>query len=738
MIGEDAVNSTTAMLEKLMQIILEIIRMQRDSQRYNSREAAKSSKENAKQPKIKFGEMKKTEYKKMLNAGDKMHRIEVDKNQLEGLNKIAKEIGAKYWVMSTEGNTASVIVPEKFFVQMQGALEEATKLQLTKSPQSLAVHNGAEIISAEDIDMAKAVLSYHDIPTATFKTDGGYMNIVSSDFDGQYKAAMQEISRLKDELKNIDITVFEQTMPFEYINKLDTKIIEATQEMAQYIKLNVPEAELLRTESGEIAVKYPAASEAQIQNCITNYSNDIAAAQDYQAVIIDNTININRDKLLISENTSEYFTRVPNTAGQDYIKIAKDDSALTDGKTISAKIDYDKTYQIFDKDGNLKSELSGRDLAAKYNTKSRSANKKTDIRRYNNDSLDRIEVYNAKENKLVRIGIENADVVRKNLLDCGISPFAAEKLLADIDNSLSDDYKSVFKYNPPSIQNSFSEIKSDMLEQYKVAEKISSAQLVDGFNDTLGKKCCVFDKRINEYVLVPAQENRLKTALAQMGYDVLQTNVIVSEAQKSYSPSGATLEREDIHAQSFETGNAEVSAYKFCNDEHGIILIKQEITDTDVSIKYADINKDTTRPEIEKALKSEFHMQDAASIAELLNCMEKEQLISKAVSTITKDGFEISQVSSDYLKISKDSSTLMLDKNKVDIKQLSNAFGITEKQAEKLSNSLSKSLKAADRKEKSQTLNDIKNAAKKAYEQLSDKKAQPSPEKKISAEFDRS
>lgn len=722
MIGEDAVNSTTAMLEKLMQIILEIIRMQRDSQRYNSREAAKSSKENAKQPKIKFGEMKKTEYKKMLNAGDKMHRIEVDKNQLEGLNKIAKEIGAKYWVMSTEGNTASVIVPEKFFVQMQGALEEATKLQLTKSPQSLAVHNGAEIISAEDIDMAKAVLSYHDIPTATFKTDGGYMNIVSSDFDGQYKAAMQEISRLKDELKNIDITVFEQTMPFEYINKLDTKIIEATQEMAQYIKLNVPEAELLRTESGEIAVKYPAASEAQIQNCITNYSNDIAAAQDYQAVIIDNTININRDKLLISENTSEYFTRVPNTAGQDYIKIAKDDSALTDGKTISAKIDYDKTYQIFDKDGNLKSELSGRDLAAKYNTKSRSANKKTDIRRYNNDSLDRIEVYNAKENKLVRIGIENADVVRKNLLDCGISPFAAEKLLADIDNSLSDDYKSVFKYNPPSIQNSFSEIKSDMLEQYKVAEKISSAQLVDGFNDTLGKKCCVFDKRINEYVLVPAQENRLKTALAQMGYDVLQTNVIVSEAQKSYSPSGATLEREDIHAQSFETGNAEVSAYKFCNDEHGIILIKQEITDTDVSIKYADINKDTTRPEIEKALKSEFHMQDAASIAELLNCMEKEQLISKAVSTITKDGFEISQVSSDYLKISKDSSTLMLDKNKVEIKQLSNAFGITEKQADKLSNSLSKSLKAADRKEKSQTLNELKKAAKTAYENINAEK----------------
>lgn len=51
-----------------------------------------------------------------------MHRIEVDKNQLEGLNKIAKEIGAKYWVMSTEGNTASVIVPEKFFCSNAGSI----------------------------------------------------------------------------------------------------------------------------------------------------------------------------------------------------------------------------------------------------------------------------------------------------------------------------------------------------------------------------------------------------------------------------------------------------------------------------------------------------------------------------------------------------------------------------------------------------------------------------------------
>ena len=179
MIGEDAVNSTTALLEKLMQIVLEIIKMQRERQYRNPQNYAKETK----QPKIKFGEMKKSEYTKMLNAGDKMHRIEVDKKQLDGLNSIAKQIGAKYWVMSNEGNNASVIVPEKYFDQMKGALEEATKLQLTQNPQSLAVHNGDELINEADISLVRDVLEYHDIPAVSFKTDNGYMNIVASEYD---------------------------------------------------------------------------------------------------------------------------------------------------------------------------------------------------------------------------------------------------------------------------------------------------------------------------------------------------------------------------------------------------------------------------------------------------------------------------------------------------------------------------------------------------------------------------
>lgn len=735
MIGEDAVNSTTALLEKLMQIVLEIIKMQRERQYRNPQNYAKETK----QPKIKFGEMKKSEYTKMLNAGDKMHRIEVDKKQLDGLNSIAKQIGAKYWVMSNEGNNASVIVPEKYFDQMKGALEEATKLQLTQNPQSLAVHNGDELINEADISLVRDVLEYHDIPAVSFKTDNGYMNIVASEYDGQYKAALQEVAKLKDELKNIDITSFVQTLPFEYISKLDETVITVNEEQAQYIKSNVPEAELLKDENGTIAVKYPNSAESRVQSCSESFSKDIEMVQDYLITIVDSSITINKDKLLISENASEYFTKVPNTAGKDYIKISKEDAALLDGgKTITTKLDYEKKYQIFNEDGSLKTEQTGKELAAKYNTKSRNADKNTSISHYNNDSLDRIELYNAKSNKLISIGIENADIIRSNLLKQGFSKFAAEKLLADINKVLPQNFKDVFQYSAHNENAKFNEISSDVLTQYMLAKKIESAELVDGYNDTLGSKCCIYNKNTDKYILVPAQENRLKEALSKMGYDRLQVNVIASETQKSYTAGGAVLERESIEAKSFETDNAEVGAFKFNADGQGFVLIKQEITDNnEISIKYADISQETTRLEIEKALRNEFQMKDSASVAEILNCMEKEQLISKAVSDITKTGFEISRVSSDYIKISKGDDTLLTEQNKVDVSKICSTFGITEKEAEKLRDSLDRSVKAAEKKEKGQTFNELKRAAKTAYENIKAEKKIKEAEKTVSAELDR-
>ena len=59
MIGEDAVNSTTAMMNKWLQIILEIIRMRNEYLRYGNRNVPQNG---SKTPKIRYGEMKTAEY----------------------------------------------------------------------------------------------------------------------------------------------------------------------------------------------------------------------------------------------------------------------------------------------------------------------------------------------------------------------------------------------------------------------------------------------------------------------------------------------------------------------------------------------------------------------------------------------------------------------------------------------------------------------------------------------------
>lgn len=735
MVGQDAVSTTTAMLEKLLQIILEVIKMEREKAKNNKQDPINVKK---KTPKIKFGEMKKSEYKKMLNAGEKMRRLELDKSKLPEINEIAKELGAKYWVMNTDGNNATLIVPEKYIAQLDDAIKEANKRQLSKTPEAFKVHDGKELIPEENIELVKNVLSFHDIPSVSFKTDNGYMNVVSSDFEGRYQAALKEAEQLKNELSAVDITVFNQTVPFEYLDKLDTKVMVLDADTAEYIAANVSGTELIKAENGTTAVRYSASAEERVHACVDNYVKDYNIAQDYLITVVDSTITINKEKLLISENNAEYFTKVPNSAGEDYIKIPKNDAVLIDGgKTISAQLDYNKTYQIFDKEGNLKSEMPGRELAARYNTKSRNADKNTAVFSYNS-AIERIELYNAKENKLICVDIEDASSIRRYLMEQGLTSFAADKLLSDINKALPEQYKAVFNYVPTRSVAEYIPIKTELLVQYQLAEKIKSAILMDGQKDTLGNKCCILDKNTMQYVIVPAKSERLKEALEKMGYDTLKANIITSAAEKTYTASGATLEREDLHISSFETDNAELKAFNFSADAHGVILIKQEIDDKgELSVKYADISKEASRSDVEQALKNQFGIKDTASIAELMSCMDKKQLLPEAPSVDTREGFTIAKVSSQHIQVTKGGTAILIDKNSNDTQKLCNAFGLTEKQAEKFMGNIDKSLKSAVNK-KGQSLNEIKKAAKKAYEKLSAEKKVQTAEKDISAAFDRS
>lgn len=719
MIGEDAVNSTTAMMNKFLQILLEIIKMRNERLRYSGEG---SNTKEPKIPKIKYGEMKTAEYKKLLKSGEKMRTVSVPTDKLDSIKDYSMKLGAKYWVMEDEGKTATIVVPESYCNQFNDALRQSIKEQLNNNAASLTVKDGTELVPESDIDLVKSVLDYHDIPVYTFQTkDGSYMNIVPSEYDGQYREAMQEVEQLKAKMQDIDIDTFNQTLPFADIDKLNDKIQEVTPEQAEYIAASMPDERIsfVKDENGSTAIRFPQELTEKVNECIDKQGEALKSVEDYTITVVDSNITVNKEKLLTSENENEYFTKVPNTGGQDYIKIPKSEAQLLDGgKTIGTKLDFEKTYQIYDQNGMVKSMRSGRELAAAYNTKSKNADKNTDTSHYHNDSLERIELFNSKENKLISIGIESSDTIRRDLAEQGFSGYAAEKMLADINKSLPQEYKDIFNYTPAKSQVEFSEIKSDVIKQYRLAEKIKESEMTAGLKDTLGQKCCVLDKNTNQYVMVTANENRLREALETMGYDKLQTSAVVSEVQKSYDRGGAKLERESVQVQNLETTNAEAAQCQYFADNNGITLIKPEISGNEASFKYLEIGNDTSRSDIEAVLKNNF-VKDAASAAEIINCIENKGIIPPAPSVTTKDGFDVSRITSDYVSISRGGEKMTADKNNLNTDKICEKFGVTEKQAEGLKNSLEKSLKSADRKsERGQTLSEIKTAAKKAFNKI--------------------
>lgn len=724
MVGEDVVNSTTAMMNKLLQIFLEILKIRHEHMRYSGGQPQ----QNFQAAKIRYGEMKTAEYNKLLKAGEKMRTVYVPTDKLDSIKDYAMKLGAKYWVMEDEGKTATIVVPESYYNQFNDALQQSIKEQLTNNAASLTVKDGTELVPESDIGLVKNVLDYHDIPVYTFQNkDGNYLNIVPSEYDGQYREAMQEVAHLKEKMQNIDIDIFNQTLPFAYIDKLNDKIQEVTPEQAEYLAASLLDEKIsfVKDENGSTAIRFPQELSEKINECIEKQGEAIKSVEDYMITVVDSSVTVNKEKLLESENENEYFTKVPNTGGQDYIKIPKSEAQPLDGgKTIGTKLDFEKTYQIYDKNGLVKSTRSGRELAAAYNTKSKNADKDTVISHYHNDSLERIELFNSKENKLISIGIENAETIRRDLAEHGFSGFAAEKMLADINKSLPQEYKDIFNYAPAKSAARFTDIKSDTIKQYQLAKKINNSEMIAGLKDTLGQKCCVLDKSTNQYVMVTANENRLREALETMGYDKLQITAVVSEVQKSYDRSGAKLERESVQAQNLETTNAEAAKCQYVADNNGITLIKPEVNGNEASFKYLEIENGTSRSEIEAVLKKNFDIKDAASAAEIINCIENKGIISPAPSVTTKDGFEVSRITSDYVSISRGGEKMTVDKNNLNVDKICETFGVTEKQAEGLKNSLEKSLKAADRKfEKGQTLSEIKTAAKKAFEKINaDKK----------------
>lgn len=663
---------------------------------------------------LKSGSISKSNYQKLLQDGQKFSYITLDKRNLDAFEKSVKNLGGSIFVTkSNDTNNAVVAFPAAQTDLINTALKHTIGEVMKSDPEKIQVKNGSKI-EPEDMKLTADVLRSHDIPAFMLKgNDGKYINVVPKDYDGQYEAAMKEVSQLKKEIGNIDVVRYDQTAP---LDKLDFATRELTKDQAQALSAAISadklDVKIVKLENGAAAVFTPELSET-VDKILNEHDNSIEEAEKYLVKITDNTITMNKDTLVQAENEKSYLLKVPNTSAKDYIRLDK--SELEDSeKTLTYKLDMDKKYPIYDENGNLKSEKIGAELAKCYNTKHRmpGMTKETEIVEYGK-RFERIDLFNKEQNKLISVGIDSADKIRAELREQGISPKAAEKLLEDIDKQLSDEYKQIFNYSVERSEIVYADVPNigELIAQSQLSQKvIGRAECIGEIPQDNGSKCCVYDKNTDKFAVMPVMPKyEVISALQQMGYNDLSARQLAEKITDSYRETDIAkiddVKHENTEVKQFNTNNPELTNMSYRQQKDSCIIIQE----TDNDYKYMAIDKGTSRSDVEKQLMSCFEIKDQLSAAEMMKQLANDGIIEPA-KTINHGDVAISQIASNVVEINYGGQSAVMPRNNLDADKLK-SMGISDKAISSISKSLKKS--EAEMSKGGQTLQSLKSFASK-------------------------
>lgn len=266
------------------------------------------------------------------------------------------------------------------------AMKHIVAKDISENPGKITVKDGNDLIPAEDMGIMSKVLNKYDIPAITFKTDSDkFMNVIPKEYEGQYAKAVAEAEKIRKEVGNIEVTRYEQTAPLDDLG-FEAYLVTADEakELAAAAKADDLEISLVPY-GDKIAVKYDSDIAEKIKKAREEYKESLRESEDFLIEVYDNIITLDINKLNVNEldTADSYFMRVPNTSGQDYIRINKSDAELINGgKTLKSELDFEKKYPIYDFEGKVKRAVSGSELTSFFNTKNRHINNETAVYKY--------------------------------------------------------------------------------------------------------------------------------------------------------------------------------------------------------------------------------------------------------------------------------------------------------------------------------------------------------------------
>lgn len=722
MIGDDACSTFVALLKSILDIVSSI---EKEKNRAN---AAKKPDV----PKIKVGKFSKQHFEKLQKAGAEFKYITVPAEKLSEIEKTVRKMGGSYFDAQVgDNNNAVLAVPASQLDLLNMAMKHIVANDIAENSDRIIVKDGNDLIDAEDMGIVDRVMNKYDIPVISFKTDvGKYMNVVPKEYEGQYSKALAEAEQVKKEVGNIEVTRYEQTEP---LDELDFEAYALTADEAKELA-SIAKADNLDISfvpfGDKIAVKYSTDISEKVEKAREEYKESLQESEDFLIEVYDNVITLDMEKLNIEElNTPDsFFMRVPNTSGQDYIRISKSEAEMINGgKTLKSELDFDKKYPVYDVNGKVKRAVSGSELTGYFNTRNRHINKDTAVYKYGTEvgELRRIDLFNAKKNELISVKMGSAEEMRTALKERGLNGKTVNKLIEDINNKLTDKQKGKFAYTAEKSEIVYADIPNigEYLAQSQLSQKvIGRAECIGEIPKDNGAKCCILDNNTNKFAVIPViPAKEVQAMLSQMGYSEVSAKEIADKVTASYRKNDIGYGEQFIKMmpaaedlKRYDASNAELRDMGYYNNKDSTIVIRDDAE----NYRYMQIERDTPLADVEKALREDFGLVDDISVACAMKQLITDNIVNDA-HTFEHSEASIKQLSGNMAEITAKNSgkSEIMPVGNINAEKLAE-LGISEKGAADISRSFEKSIRDSKFPDR-QTLTDIKKFAQDKFKELS-------------------
>ena len=722
MIGDDVCSTFVALLKSILDIVSSI---EKEKNRANA-----AKKPNV--PKIKVGKLSKQHFEKLQKAGAEFKYITVPAEKLSEIEKTVRKMGGSYFNAQVgDNNNAVLAVPASQLDLLNMAMKHVVANELAENSDKIIVKDGKDLIDSEDIGLVSRIMNKYDIPVITFKTeDDKYMNVVPKEYEGQYSKALSEAEQVKKEVGNIEVTRYEQTAPLDALGfEAYTVLEDEARELFAAAKADDLDISFVPF-GDKIAVKYSTDISEQIGRAREEYKASLQECENYLVEVYDYVITLDMQKLNIEElNTSDsYFMRVPNTSGQDYIRIRKAESKMINGgKTLKSELDFDKKYPVYDVNGKVKRTVSGSELTGYFNTRNRHINKDTAVYKYGTDGgeLRRIDLFNAKKNELTSVKMGSAEEMRTALKERGLNGKTVNKLIEDINNKLTDKQKETFAYTAEKSEIVYADIPNigEYLAQSQLSQKvIGRAECIGEIPKDNGAKCCILDNNTNKFAVIPVMPAKeVQAMLSQMGYSEVSAKEIADKVTASYRENDIGYGEQFIKMlpvtgdlKRYDASNAELRDMGYCNNKDSTIIIRDDAE----NYRYMQVERNTPLADAEKAFREDFGLVDDISVACAMKQLIADNIVNDA-HTYEHSEASIKQLSGNMAEITaKESgkSEIMAIGN-INAEKLAE-LGISEKGAADISRSFEKSIRDSKFPDR-QTLGGLKQFAQEKFKELS-------------------